>query len=326
MPDLLIVLAGWGVEAAFGYPPWVFRWATHPVVWMGAVIEWLTTCLNRPAWPHRLRYGGGVLTTVLLLGVTLLCTLLLEQSLSRLPGGWVIEILVVSSLIASRSLLSHFMDVVYPLAVGDSAAARAAVSKIVGRDPSRLDETGVARASLETLAENASDGVVAPLFWGCILGLPGMAAYKAVNTLDSMIGHRTPQYAAFGGFAARLDDIANFIPARITGLLIALASGHKRSFQVMMRDAGAHRSPNAGWPEAAMAGALGVRLSGPRQYDDRVAPEPWLNAEAPDPTVARMKAGAALYQRALVIWALLLLVLLAYPNLAYPSRLLAGGG
>jgi adenosylcobinamide-phosphate synthase len=170
---------------------------------------------------------------------------------------------------------------------------------IVGRDPARLDAAGLARAALESLAENASDGVVAPLFWGALLGLPGIAAYKAINTLDSMIGHRSPRHAAFGRVAARLDDAANLVPARLTGLLIALASGRPRAgLRVMARDARHHRSPNAGWPEAAMAGALGVRLSGPRIYAESVADEPLLNAGARDPAPGDVRRGLAVYLRA----------------------------
>ena len=173
---------------------------------------------------------------------------------------------------------------------------------IVGRDPARLDEGGVARAALESLAENASDGIVAPLFWGAVAGLPGIAAYKAINTMDSMIGHRTNRHEDFGKVAARLDDLVNLIPARLTGLAIALSSRQAQlAMKVMIRDARHHRSPNAGWPEAAMAGALGVRLSGPRIYADRTAQEPWLNADAPDPGAATLKRGLALYVRAMVM-------------------------
>ncbi len=174
-----------------------------------------------------------------------------------------------------------------PLAAGDIDAARQAVSMIVGRDPARLDEAGIARAAIESLAENTSDGVVAPLFWGALFGLPGIAGYKAINTLDSMIGHRNERHEAFGWAAARIDDVANIIPARLTGLLFALTGpGPRDALLCMVRDARHHRSPNAGWPEAAMAGALGVRLCGPRAYHGELADEPWLNGSARDPAAA----------------------------------------
>jgi adenosylcobinamide-phosphate synthase len=198
----------------------------------------------------------------------------------------------------------HVDAVARPLMSGDLPAARQAVAMIVGRDPSRLDAAGIARAATESLAENTSDGIVAPLFWGAIFGLPGIAAYKAINTLDSMIGHRTPRHEAFGWAAARIDDVANLIPARLTGLLFAIVSVRPRlALATMWRDAHHHRSPNAGWPEAAMAGALGVRLSGPRIYEGQLSQEPWLNGEAPDPSAADLNRALALYRRAMLVLA-----------------------
>ncbi|MCX8508821.1 MAG: adenosylcobinamide-phosphate synthase CbiB, partial [Rhodobacteraceae bacterium] len=195
------------------------------------------------------------------------------------------------------------------LGAGDLVGARQAVAMIVGRDPSRLDEAGVARATLESLSENASDGVIAPLFWGAIFGLPGIAAYKAINTLDSMIGHRTPRHEAFGWAAARIDDLANLIPARLTGLLFAAVSGAPRDgVSCMLADAGKHRSPNAGWPEAAMGAALGVRLSGPRIYEDRVADEPWVNGLARDPMADDIRRGLDLGRKALILTVVLMAI------------------
>lgn len=218
-----------------------------------------------------------------------------------------IEAALASSLIASRSLYEHVANVATPLVAGDLAASRLAVSQIVGRDPETLDRAAVARASLETLAENASDGVIAPVFYGVLFGLPGLAAYKAINTLDSMIGHRTARYLAFGGFAARLDDVVNFIPARLMGLLFAIISLRGTAFKIMWRDAGKHRSPNAGWPESSLAGALGVRLSGPRHYGDRLTQEPWLNEQAADPCPMDINRGLALYVRAMMLAAFIIL-------------------
>ncbi|MGL4279994.1 MAG: adenosylcobinamide-phosphate synthase CbiB, partial [Albidovulum sp.] len=232
-----------------------------------------------------------------------------------LPGGWiglVITGILAWPFIAAKSLADHVAAVARPLAAGDLAGARGAVAMIVGRDPEQLDEAGVARAALESLAENASDGVIAPLFWGAIFGLPGIVGYKAVNTLDSMIGHRTSRHEAFGWAAARIDDIANLIPARLTGLLFAAVSGRfGPALAIMRRDAGQHRSPNAGWPEAAMAAALGIRLSGPRVYHDRVADEPWINAEAPDPGAGTLQQGLTLYRKSLLAVAVLLALLAA---------------
>jgi adenosylcobinamide-phosphate synthase len=193
---------------------------------------------------------------------------------------------------------------------GDVAAARSAVAMIVGRDPANLDEAGIARAAIESLAENTSDGIVAPLFWGVLFGLPGIVGYKAVNTLDSMIGHRTERHEAFGWAAARIDDLANLVPARTTGLLFALVSAHPmRAASCMARDARRHRSPNAGWPEAAIAGALRVRLCGPRFYHGERADEPWLNGAARDPSAVDITRGLKLYCRAMICLAGLLVVL-----------------
>jgi adenosylcobinamide-phosphate synthase len=185
------------------------------------------------------------------------------------------------------------------------------MSMIVGRDPQMLDDAGIARAAIESLAENASDGIVAPVFWGVLFGLPGIIGYKAVNTLDSMIGHRTERHEAFGWAAARIDDAANFIPARLTGLLFVLFAGSRRSqaMSSMMNDARNHRSPNAGWPEAAMAGSLGVRLCGPRSYDGELANEPWLNAGARDPAAADITRGLELYVGAMFALAAVLAVI-----------------
>ena len=225
----------------------------------------------------------------------------------RLLAAIALTALLAWPLIAVKSMHDHVRAVALPLVAGDLDGARRAVSMIVGRDPAQLDAAGVARAALESLAENTSDGIVAPLFWGAILGLPGIAAYKAVNTLDSMIGHRTPRFAAFGWASARFDDLANLIPARLTGLLFAACSGRwTQALACVAADAGKHRSPNAGWPEAAMAGGLGVRLSGPRVYADGVAQEPWVNGAAPDPVAGDLDRGLAQYRIAMLLLALVL--------------------
>jgi len=212
--------------------------------------------------------------------------------------------------VALRSLHDHVAAVANPLLGGDIAAARGAVSRIVGRDPAALDEAGIARAAIESLAENTSDGIVAPVFWGAVFGLPGILGYKAINTLDSMIGHRSERHEAFGWAAARIDDVANFIPARLTGFLfVLLAPRRSEALSCMTRDARRHRSPNAGWPEAAMAGALGVRLSGPRIYHGKTTDEPWLNEGARDPHPADIVGGLTIYRRAMLLLAGVLAIL-----------------
>lgn len=296
----LVMLLALGLDACIGWPDPVFRRIGHPVTWIGALVAGLDTAWNRETdTPARRRVMGGLAMALVIATAAGSAALMVVL----LPGGWtghVVAAALAAPLVAARSLDQHVAAVARPLAAGDLAGARAAVGMIVGRDPARLDTAGVARAALESLGENASDGVVAPLFWGAVLGLPGIAAYKAINTLDSMIGHRTPRHEDFGKASARLDDAVNWPAARLTALGLALAGGAPlRSWAVVRADARRHRSPNAGWPEAALAGALDCRLSGPRVYADRVAAEPWLNGGAPDPGAADLERGVRVYRRAM---------------------------
>lgn len=294
---MLIALA---IDAAIGWPDTIYRRIGHPVTWIGALIVRLETRLNVAG---RARKGWGVAVCVVVTTAAALPAIALVWALPSGVIGAVAMGVLCWPLVAARAMYTHVDAVRRPLIAGDMTQARYHVSMIVGRDPAQLDSAGIARAALESLAENTSDGVVAPLFWGAVLGPAGIAAYKAINTLDSMIGHKTPRYIDFGWFSARLDDWVNLIPARMTGAIFAATSRHAaRAANVMMRDARAHRSPNAGWPEAAMAGALNIRLSGPRSYGNDVTDEPWLNGQAPDPSPASMTDGLAIYTR--TIWVL----------------------
>ncbi|MEM7767974.1 MAG: adenosylcobinamide-phosphate synthase CbiB [Pseudomonadota bacterium] len=304
-----LMLLAWAFELVLGWPDWLYKRIRHPVVWFGALVSAFERALNRERWSHRVRYVAGTFSALSCVALATVSGWMIAGLLPATPWAVALEALIASSLIVSRSLHAHVAAVAKPLAAGNVEGARQAVSMIVGRDPSQLDEAGIARAGLESLAENTSDGITAPLFWGAIFGLPGLAAYKAINTLDSMIGHRSERYAAFGGFAARLDDVANLVPARLTGALFALASQKLDAFRVTLSDARRHRSPNAGWPEAAMAGGLGVRLSGPRAYGAGVSDEPWLNGGAPDPAAAEMIRGLALYRLTMGLAAALLLAI-----------------
>lgn len=288
------------IDAVIGWPDWLFRRIGHPVTWIGALIDRLETRWNHGAPGHRRAWGAACMGVVV--GAAALPALLVQILLPEGLVGIVIGAILAWPWLAARSLFDHVAKVEQPLDAGDLPGARAAVAMIVGRDPATLDQAGVARSAIESLAENTSDGVIAPIFWGAVAGLPGLVFYKAVNTLDSMIGHRNDRYEDFGKVAARLDDVLNYIPARITALLFTCGSGRARHVsRITLRDARHHRSPNAGWPEAAMAGALNVRLSGPRTYGDRVAQEPWLNTAAPDPDAASIRAGLRLFVRALVL-------------------------
>ena len=283
-PFFLLMLA-LALDAAIGDMGPLFRLLPHPVVAMGAGIGWLDRRLNRDKRSHRARVLRGAFAALVMVALSAMAGWGVQELARAVPYGWIIELLLVTSLIAQRSLFDHVRAVARGLSDGGVAGGRAAVRHIVGRDPASLDEHGVARAAIESLAENFADGVVAPVFWYALLGLPGLAAYKCVNTMDSMIGHRTVRHAAFGATAARLDDALNAVPARLAGLLIALAAifapkaRPARAHKIMWRDAGKHRSPNAGWPEAAMAGALGVALAGPRRYGGAAVPDPWLGEE-----------------------------------------------
>ena len=221
--------------------------------------------------------------------------------------GWFIELFCVVLLLGQRSLFDHVYAVAVALREEGLDEGKAAVRHIVGRDLDHLDEHGVARAAIESCAENFSDGVVAPVFWYAVLGLPGMFVYKAVNTMDSMIGHRSKRYRAFGMVAARLDDVLNLIPARLSGLMIALAAFFTptanpfRAFATIMKDSHKHASINAGWPEAATAGALGLALAGPRRYGEVAVNDPWIGSGRARATEADIRRTLFLYAVACAI-------------------------
>lgn len=294
--QLLLALIG---EAAIGYPAWLLAAIGHPVIWIGAAIA----ALER-------RWNAGDATRRRTMGIMLLA--LVAGGVGAI--GWLIEywagnglavglvIFIATTGLAQRSLDDHVRAVAGPLLHGDVEAARAAVGRIVGRDTAALDESGIAVAATESLAESFCDGVVAPAFWFLIGGLPGLLICKVVNTADSMIGHRDARYLHFGWAAARTDDLVNFIPARISAVLVCLAG--MGGWRIMLRDARHHASPNGGWPEAAMAGVLGRRLGGPVSYDGEPANRAWLG-DGPAPDAADLQRALWVYRRAcLIMWAI----------------------
>jgi adenosylcobinamide-phosphate synthase len=283
--SLFVVVAALAFDALIGDPDWLWRRLPHPVALIGSFIGWLDRSLNLDTRPAAQRKFAGVGVVVLLLLTSISTGFLIQSVLRQIPLGNVLLGLAASTLIAQRSLYQHVARVRSAFTDGGLAEARRAVSMIVGRDPDQLDEAGVCRAAIESCAENFSDGVAAPAFWLALLGLPGLIAYKAINTADSMIGHRSPRHESFGWASARLDDLVNLIPARLSGLLLAIVAPIARgttagALRVMWRDAAKHRSPNAGWPESAAAGALGLALAGPRRYRERIVDDVFLNAEA----------------------------------------------
>ncbi|MBA3448426.1 MAG: cobalamin biosynthesis protein CobD [Pseudaminobacter sp.] len=260
------------VELGLGYPDRLVRAIGHPVIWIGNFISVLDRKLNRATASDSFRRFSGCVALIMLVALPAGLAYSVETLFGPTLLGIVATAILASSLLAQRSLASHVKAVADALDQGGLIAGRTAVSRIVGRDPERLDEAGVSRAAIESLAENFSDGIVAPAFWLAAGGLAGGVANKAANTADSMIGHRTPRHEAFGWAAARFDDLINLPASRLTALLIVIAAflvpgaDTKAAWRTVWRDANKHRSPNAGWPEAAMAGALGLALAGPRVY------------------------------------------------------------
>jgi adenosylcobinamide-phosphate synthase len=298
-----IVLASLGIEAAVGYPSALHARVPHPVVWAGIAISALERRWNRQQYTFAVRRLLGCVAVVLLTGVAVLAGLGLQwlvgvvvdavagTAWAHLAGSLVIAVVGTTGL-AQRSLFDHVNNVLTSLRAGDLAASRERVSLIVGRDTRQLDATGVSAAALESLAESFNDGIVAPAFWFLIAGLPGLFAYKVLNTADSLIGHKEERWRAFGWAAARADDVANLLPARIAGSLLVFAG--MGGLGVMFSDASKHASPNAGWPEAAMAGALRIRLGGPATYDGILHQRPVFGT-GPAPGVTELARGLRIY-------------------------------
>lgn len=260
------------IERLTGYPDWLFKRIGHPVTWIGSLIALLDKKWNRESASFSQRKAAGVAALVVFAGLTVILAWSVQSVLLLLPIGLLAAAILGASLPAQKSLEQHVEAVAVALEREGVEGGRKAVSMIVGRDPQALDEAAICRAAIESLAENFSDGIVAPALWLGLLGLPGGAAYKAINTADSMIGHRSPRHEAFGWASARLDDLVNLPASRLSGGLFVIAAffvkgaSPRGALAAILRDAHHHRSPNAGWPEAALAGALGFALAGPRSY------------------------------------------------------------
>jgi adenosylcobinamide-phosphate synthase len=302
--SVAIALVAMLIELCFGYPDRLYRAIGHPVTWIGNLVFQLDSRLNGEAAKPAARRGGGIAALLIILCVVGVVTLIVQQILLALPFGVLMTGVLASTLLAQRSLYRHVADVAAALERGDVAAGRAAVAHIVGRDTNGLDGAGVARAAIESLAENFSDAVVAPIVWMVIGGLPGAALYKAINTADSMTGHRTPRHEAYGWAAARLDDLVNLPASRLSaGLFIAAAAVSKKAdaeaaAEAVRRDAPHHRSPNAGYPEAAMAGALGLALAGPRSYGGVEVNDAMMGDGRREARASDIRRALALYRTA----------------------------
>jgi adenosylcobinamide-phosphate synthase len=307
-----VALAALAIDAGAGYPDWLFARIGHPVTWIGALIGALDRGLNREGDSFALRRAMGALALVLVAAAALAVGLAIDVVTSILPYDWLWRAVLASSLIAQRSLNDHVAAVASALTRG-LAEGRREVAKIVGRDVTRLDDAGVARAAIESLAENFSDGVVAPALFLALFGLPGALLYKAVNTADSMIGHKSERYLAFGWAAARCDDLFNLVPARLAAALIAFAArivpgaDARAAVTTALRDARRHASPNAGWPEAAIAGALGLALGGPRAYHGETVAGAMLGSGRRNATLEDIFRGLTIYRlSAALLWLIVL--------------------
>ena len=313
--SVAFVLVAMLVELAAGYPLRLYRAVGHPVSWIGNLITLLDDRLNGATAAPQMRRRNGIAALLVLLAIVGVIAFITEYALLRVPLGGLVAALVASTFVAQRSLYQHVTDVADALENGGVAEGRVAVAHIVGRDTETLDRAGIARAAIESLAENFSDGIVAPVMWMVIGGLPGAALYKAINTADSMIGHRTPRYAEFGWAAARLDDLVNLPASRLCALLLVAAAAFRkrasasRAWRAVRRDAARHRSPNAGYPEAAMAGALGLSLAGPRTYGGVVVDDAVMGDGRREAGVTDIRRALSLYRRADAILIALLLAM-----------------
>ncbi|AYG59431.1 adenosylcobinamide-phosphate synthase CbiB [Rhizobium jaguaris] len=304
---LLILILALLLDRLIGDPDWLWQRVPHPVVLFGRAISFFDQHFNTKDLPGLTRRRNGVMSIVALLFGAVIAGWAVHGLLAFF--GWVgilVEAGLVAIFLAQKSLADHVGEVSKALRSEGLEGGRRAVSRIVGRDPETLDEPGVCRAAIESLAENFSDGVVAPALWYAVFGLPGLFVYKMLNTADSMIGHKSETYIDFGWAAARLDDVANWPAARLSILLIAAGALAKKgisalgnTIRVAVRDGGLHRSPNSGRPEAAMAGALDIQLAGPRVYGGEVVREPMINGSGRDTaTVSDVEAGISIFHSA----------------------------
>ncbi len=306
-----ILALGLVLDALIGEPSAVYRVIGHPVAAMGRLIGALDARLNDETRSPESRRRRGLVVMIAIVPLHAGIGVFLTWAFVQTPFSLLLEAVVVAVLLAGRDLHDHVAKVARGLETGDLEGGREAVRHLLGRDPETLDSAGVARGAIESLAENFSDAVVAPWFWYMLFGLPGMLVYKAVNTADSMIGHRSERHREFGRAAAKLDDFLSYIPARITAGLLALAASlvpeasWRGANQAMRRDASGHQSPNAGWPEAAMAGALDLALNGPRSYGGVVSDDPWMGDGRKEATAEDIRRALRLYLHA---WGLLFII------------------
>ena len=303
----LIIFFSVCIDIFFGWPKVLINSIGHPIIWVGKLINFFDLLLNKDSFKPFFRYFFGILT---LLTTTILCVFLaisIVNYTNHYKYNFLFLIVLIWPFIAINSMYSHIKDIIDDLEKGNIKAARFSTSKIVSRDTGSLSEKELIRASLESLSENTSDGIIAPIFWALLFGLPGIVAYKVVNTLDSMIGYKNHKYNYFGWASAKLDDLINYFPARITSILFLIFSKNVLSnFKNLLIDAPKHKSPNAGWPEAAFAYTINVRLSGPRVYDGLTYNEKWVNEYGLEPKLIHLKQSLILFKKVIILLLLLL--------------------
>lgn len=310
LPIMIIAVI---IDAIWGDPKRLYQRITHPIVWIGKLIEHLDLRLNHPLASSSIQKRKGFYALALTIALPSTIGLLIQHILFRYfpkPIATLFSALIASIFIAGRSLSEHVQAVQIELEKNNMETARIAVGHIVGRKTATLDESGVSRAAIESLAENFSDGVTAPIFWGCIGGLPGIIAYKAINTADSMIGHTTKRHKYFGYASAKLDDYINLPASRLSALWITLATKkHPISFmKSVASEAKKHNSPNAGWPEAAMALCMNIQLAGPRQYQETLMNTPWIGQGRSGLNHKDIKSALSIFQKSYKIFWIILLI------------------
>lgn len=311
MDNFLVILGAMLIDIALGWPNVLFKLVGHPVTWLSKIINLLDVNLNNPSYSDNAKRLNGCIALLICIVLISIIFMTIQKILANVPFGIFITMILTWPLIAINSMHKHIKDILEDFKKNKIQLIRKSVSKVVGRNTLNLNKTNLVRASIESLGENTSDGIIAPIFWGLIFGLPGIALYKTINTLDSMIGYKNNKYKDFGWASARVDDFVNLIPSRITGIFYALISKNFLfTITVMIKDGNKHVSPNAGYPEAALAGALNVSLSGPRVYNKVTRNDPWLNEKGLPPSVLDLKKALKLYENIIKLIVFLVILFL----------------
>ncbi len=302
MDNYFLLLTALILEICLDWPQVFYKYLKHPIIWIGSIIKIFDNLLNKDSYSFNLKKSFGILIVLIIVFFGLIFFELLSKFFGNFFFAEIFYIFIIWSFMCTRSLYSHIKQIEKNLNDNNLEKAKKSLSKVVARDTKYLSKKGIIRASLESLSESTSDGIVAPIFWYFIFGIPGLIIFKIVSTLDSMIGYKSKKYLAFGYASAKLDDIFNFIPSRLTGLIfVILSSKPKYTFRIMIKNANRLSSPNAGWPESAFAGALSIRLGGPKTYSNYCNSDKWLNEECKDPTLKNFHEGLELYKKTIFL-------------------------